>query len=548
MCAGAFCFAYLLLSSDVCFLCCPCLANTLTQTGGNGWFIVSRLKELVANPPAPFSKTDASSGASAAAANSKASAGGAAAAGAASAAGMAANAAAGKKGVADGAAGGSSSKGSPPKGTMLAKSGKLLGVNLSGGSSSSSKASGLAGLKVSHGVESFASAASAMASVISRNTSTTKQKQQHAAASGGSATSSPTNTVDTSKVSNSAPSSTCGAGSGLGAVAVGAAGAAPAFHHSMSCKVPDHREHRMAVAVTGSEGGASPAAAAAADALNSTDSCVVIMSTDGAGNNSNTASSSDAAGPSNIAADAEAPSADAACSTTNTTIGGSCSSCGSDGAAKPAAAQQQGSAGNSQQHQQLAGGGGPVERPVPADIFDVLADMLNAIIEVAAGQDDSRVVLTVLELASVITCHTSGGWAVTTSDSKCEFVRENLSGCAQLKKCSVLLASCISHRTLLPKSQFAVPPPAGGAKRYLLSRLAGNPVMHTECFWAATFAFAVSSSYLNDAEFASVRGVVTKCLQQFAGYLAGIGVPGGRVAGGGWWLVGVAFTTWYGFG
>lgn len=67
---------------------------------------------------------------------------------------------------------------------------------------------------------------------------------------------------------------------------------------------------------------------------------------------------------------------------------------------------------------------------------------------------------------------------------------------------------------------------AGGIKRYLLSTLAGNPNVHTECFWAFTFAFAFSSSYLNADDFVNVKEVVTKCLLQFAGYLAGVGIPG----------------------
>jgi hypothetical protein len=69
-------------------------------------------------------------------------------------------------------------------------------------------------------------------------------------------------------------------------------------------------------------------------------------------------------------------------------------------------------------------------------------------------------------------------------------------------------------------------PASGGTKRYLLSTLAGSASLHTEWFWAFTFAFAVSSSYLNADNFASVKEVVTKCLQQFAGYLAGVGIPG----------------------
>lgn len=69
-------------------------------------------------------------------------------------------------------------------------------------------------------------------------------------------------------------------------------------------------------------------------------------------------------------------------------------------------------------------------------------------------------------------------------------------------------------------------PVPGGTKRYLLSTFAGSASLHTEWFWAFTFAFAVSSSYLNAENFASVKEMVTKCLQQFAGYLAGVGIPG----------------------
>jgi len=66
----------------------------------------------------------------------------------------------------------------------------------------------------------------------------------------------------------------------------------------------------------------------------------------------------------------------------------------------------------------------------------------------------------------------------------------------------------------------------GGRKCYLLSTLASNPAVRTEWFWASTFGFAVSSSYLNAEEFVNIKAVVTRCLQQFAGYLAGVGIPG----------------------
>jgi hypothetical protein len=67
---------------------------------------------------------------------------------------------------------------------------------------------------------------------------------------------------------------------------------------------------------------------------------------------------------------------------------------------------------------------------------------------------------------------------------------------------------------------------AGATTRYMLATLSGNPVVHTEWFWAFTFAFAVSSSYLNADDFVNMKEVVTKCLLQFAGYLAGVGIPG----------------------
>jgi hypothetical protein len=44
------------------------------------------------------------------------------------------------------------------------------------------------------------------------------------------------------------------------------------------------------------------------------------------------------------------------------------------------------------------------ERRVGAAAFDVLADMLNSIIEVAAVQEDYRVVLAALELSCDISC------------------------------------------------------------------------------------------------------------------------------------------------
>jgi hypothetical protein len=66
----------------------------------------------------------------------------------------------------------------------------------------------------------------------------------------------------------------------------------------------------------------------------------------------------------------------------------------------------------------------------------------------------------------------------------------------------------------------------GGAKRQLLSAIAGNPVLHTEWLWAAAFNFAVSSSYLQAEELACIRDVVVTCLTEFARYMAGVGISG----------------------
>lgn len=244
---------------------------------------------------------------------------------------------------------------------MLAKSGKLLGVNLSG-SSSSSKSSGLVGLKVSHGVESFASAASAMASVISRNASASKHKH-----GSGSSTSSPTNTGDSSSTSSkgsssSAPSSSCGS-----VVPGSATAAAPALNHSVSCRLDD-RQHSKANTSSGS-----------------------ILA---AGNSIGGSAAEGAAGSS---AQSQTPAASAATDASTSSTGST------PGSAKPAAASSRlGTSGQSQQ----AAEGGRIERPVPPDVFGVLSKMLNSILEVASAQDDSRVVLTVLELAASISCTT----------------------------------------------------------------------------------------------------------------------------------------------
>jgi hypothetical protein len=221
---------------------------------------------------------------------------------------------------------------------MLGKSGKLLG---------SSKPIGLAGLKVNHGVDSFA--ASVMASVISRNSLSSKQKN----ANGGSSTSSPTNTGDGSKACTSAPSSTCGSLAPLGA-------SAPVFNHSVSCRMDDRHHSKADISLDvhaphlpachgSTAGGAAQAA-------------------------------------SNQAVSSDTPIAVGACTKQQGTGG------------------KLATAGQAQQ----AGDGVHVQRRVPAEVFEVLSAMLNSILEVAAAQDDSRVVLTVMELASCIYCQTGG--------------------------------------------------------------------------------------------------------------------------------------------
>lgn len=313
-------------------LCMPCSV----QTGGNGWFLVSRLKELVANPPAPSSEGGCLTVAGTRPGSSNNGT-------RASTAAAAATAGAGDKK----AAASSGSKSPPPQAkNMLAKSGKILGVNLSGSSSSSSKPSGLAGLKVGHGVESFANAASAMASVISRNASATKQKH----ASGHSNSNSPTHTADSSKVTSSAPSSTCGS------AAISSGAAAPPLH-SASCRHLEHKERAAAPAAVASDGGADTSAGQPA-----------------------AEGGEEAAGPSSnmqraAGANSEAAAGDGILHR--------------DGGNSRGKAMADASAG---------------ECPVPPDVFDVLSDMLNAVIEVAVAQDDSRVALTVLELARLITC------------------------------------------------------------------------------------------------------------------------------------------------
>jgi hypothetical protein len=51
-------------------------------------------------------------------------------------------------------------------------------------------------------------------------------------------------------------------------------------------------------------------------------------------------------------------------------------------------------------------------------------------------------------------------------------------------------------------------------------------VLHSEWLWAGTFSFAVSSSYLQAEELASIRDVVVVCLTDFLRYMCGVGISG----------------------
>eukprot|EP00879_Flechtneria_rotunda_P012714 GHRR01013277.1.p1 GENE.GHRR01013277.1~~GHRR01013277.1.p1 ORF type:complete len:1835 (+),score=708.37 GHRR01013277.1:594-6098(+) len=112
-------------------------------------------------------------------------------------------------------------------------------------------------------------------------------------------------------------------------------------------------------------------------------------------------------------------------------------------------------------------------RRVSSGAFEVLGEMFNSIVEVAAEQDDFRVVLAALELACIISCK---------------------QGC-------------------MPR-------------RRLLGTLAKNSVVHTEWFWAGAFSFAVSNSYLDATELPLVGDVVVSCLTDFTRYVTGVGVTG----------------------
>lgn len=71
---------------------------------------------------------------------------------------------------------------------------------------------------------------------------------------------------------------------------------------------------------------------------------------------------------------------------------------------------------------------------------------------------------------------------------------------------------------------------AGGARRRLISCLAALPCAYCEWFWAGTWSFGVSSSYLEAEELLALPAVVALRLDDLAAYLAGVGVPGGRRA------------------
>eukprot|EP00775_Hariotina_reticulata_P004478 gene4478-4732_t len=112
---------------------------------------------------------------------------------------------------------------------------------------------------------------------------------------------------------------------------------------------------------------------------------------------------------------------------------------------------------------------------VSSGAYNVLAGMMNSILEVAAYQEDFRVVLAVLEMSCLV---------------------------------------------------FYQPSAAAGCLQPLLTALSGNPVVYTDWFWGGTFSLAVSSTYLHGQEFQEMKDVVVTCLAQFAQYVAGVGISG----------------------
>eukprot|EP00878_Enallax_costatus_P022529 GHUV01023903.1.p2 GENE.GHUV01023903.1~~GHUV01023903.1.p2 ORF type:complete len:353 (+),score=122.06 GHUV01023903.1:2027-3085(+) len=79
----------------------------------------------------------------------------------------------------------------------------------------------------------------------------------------------------------------------------------------------------------------------------------------------------------------------------------------------PAAQQQQPAETAAANNSSTMSGNGsaaasPAQRTVSAEAFEVLAEMMNSLVEVAAVQDDYRVALAALELSCVITCDPGG--------------------------------------------------------------------------------------------------------------------------------------------
>lgn len=344
----------------------PLLAGLLflqLQTGGNGWFLVSRLKELITTGAAASTSINTCSTSTF-------------------------TAAVGKEG------GSKSNSCSPPKGAHMVSFSSMPGGtcapmddNNSGslalpslpvapgaptassrpGSSTSngckppspSRSNKLFGsraasppqaLKVSHSMESFANAAQAVASAFSAsvlNRSASKGK------SGGSRSSSPD--VYTPAQAPSAPSST--------------------------------RVTREDILVYGSGCASKTASVASTHCRGSAE-----------GSTTGFAMGSGSSSPAKEAATAAAALSAAAPVSAAADVAHHDSACADD-----------------QQHPAINGGSSSTskagcwwERCVSLAAFGVLADMVNSIIEVASVQDDFRVVLAALELSCLITCQPSG--------------------------------------------------------------------------------------------------------------------------------------------
>lgn len=65
-----------------------------------------------------------------------------------------------------------------------------------------------------------------------------------------------------------------------------------------------------------------------------------------------------------------------------------------------------------------------------------------------------------------------------------------------------------------------------GATSQLLYKLARNPVLHTDWFWAGCFSFAVSSSCLQGPELVDIKQAVLQAMTDCARYMSGVGIAG----------------------